>query len=405
MSITRSLWRALVAVALLMCCAAPAFADPAAPDLLGPGASAPAAPSAEVPPPPRVNMSAGILVDLGSGKVLWSRDPDVPRPPASLTKILTALVVLEHADLHDPVTVTLDAREVAGARIYAETGWVMQVQDLLWGLLLESGNDAAVALAEKVSPDGTIAGFAKLMNDKARQLGAVHSTFVNPHGLDAPGHLTTARDLAIITSAAMRNPTFAEMVSTVRQGIPWGDGSTRHLTNHNKLLTRYPGTIGVKTGFTNGAGPSLISAVQRGGNTLLAVVLDAPGQTHYAESVALYDWGFANLPALLAHPESTLPAPSSVAGTARARSGANRTTQVGGLDVVQLDRPSPVNPDRRPLTAIGLCVVVAVGIALVFRNPRPVLRTAAPAAPTALETSGVRVLRSSSSQLHRQPPL
>lgn len=399
MRTVRNVCRALVALALLLCWAAPALADPAE---RGPARSADGdsgAPTAEVPAPPNVNMAAGILVDLASGKVLWSRDADVPRPPASLTKVLTALVVLDHADLHDSVTVTPEARGVDGARIYAEAGWVMPVRDLLWGLLLESGNDAAVALAQKVSPDGTIAGFAKLMNDEARQLGAVHSTFVNPHGLDAPGHLTTARDLAIITSAAMRNPTFAEMVATVRQGIPWGDSSTRHLTNHNKLLTRYPGTVGIKTGFTNGAGPSLVSAVQRGSSTLLAVVLDAPGQTHYEESIALYDWGFANLPALLAHPQSTLPAPAGLPGTAKARDH-GRAVRVGGLDIVQLAAPSPVSPQRRPLTAVGLCVVVAVGLGLVLRSPSPVLRTATSGTGTVLQRPS-----GPGTQLRRSPRL
>lgn len=396
MRTTRNVCRALVAFALLVCCTAPALADPSVQSPFAPADGASATQTSEIPSP-RVNMAAGILVDLPTGKVLWSKDADVPRPPASLTKILTALVVLEHAGLDDPVKITADARGVDGARMYVEAGWELPVRDLLWGLLLESGNDAAVALAQKVSPDGTIAGFANLMNETARQLGAIHSTFVNPHGLDAPGHLTTARDLAIIASAAMQNPTFAEMVATVRQGIPWGDGSTRHLTNHNKLLTRYPGTVGIKTGFTNGAGPSLISAVQRGGDTLLAVVLDAPGQTHYEESVALYDWGFANLPALLAHPQSTF-AIAAQPGTAKARETKNRTTQVAGLDVVQLARPSPVSPQRRPLTAIGLVVVAAVGLALLFRNPRPVLRTAA---SPPLEASGaVTVLRSSGSNSH-----
>ncbi|HEY8200512.1 MAG TPA: serine hydrolase, partial [Actinomycetota bacterium] len=239
--IARIVFRTLVALALLLGCAGVAFADPA---------TAPADPAPAVPPPPHLGMAAGILVDTASGKVLWSHDADVARPPASLTKILTALVVLDRANLDDNVTVTPEARGVDGARIYVEAGWVMPVRDLLWGLLLESGNDAAVALAQKVSPDGTVWGFAKLMNERARELGAVHSTFVNPHGLDAPGHVATPRDLAIIATAAMRNPTFAEMVSTIRHSIAWGDGSTRELTNHNKLLERYPGTIGVKTGFT-----------------------------------------------------------------------------------------------------------------------------------------------------------
>lgn len=367
----RTFFRALAAFALVVCGAGAAFAD---------AALTPTGPS--VPPPPGVGMAAGIVVDAASGKVVWSRNADVPRPPASLTKVLTALVVLDRANLDDNATVTPEARGVAGARIYAEAGWVMPVRDLLWGLLLKSGNDAAVALAQKVSPDGTIGGFAELMNERAVQLGAVHSSFVNPHGLDAPGHLTTARDLAIITSAAVRDPTFAEMVSTVSHDVAWGDGVTHTLVNHNKLLGRYPGTIGIKTGFTAGAGPSLISAVRRGDNTLIAVVLGAPGQTHYSESMALYEWAFANLPALLAHPESQLPPlpaapPASARGTFPA--GARNAVRVGGLDVVQLGSGSATSPHRNPLTTvIGLCTAAIVGMVLIRRRPRPVLRPAGP---------------------------
>ena len=259
-----------------------------------------------------------------------------------------------------------------------------------------------MALAQKVSPDGTVAGFARLMNERARELGAVHSSFLNPHGLDAAGHVATARDLAIITAAAMRNPTFAAMVSTIHHNIPWGDGSTRELTNHNKLLERYPGTIGVKTGFTSGAGPSLISAVERGDRTLIAVVLDAPGQTHYEESMALYDWGFTNLPALLAHPESELPPPpSGLPGSVNgAPAGSRKTAQVGGLDVVQLGAHSPVSAHRRSLvTLVGLCIAAILGMALFLRNPRPVLRTAGP------QRSVGQHLVKLGSPLRRSPPL
>jgi D-alanyl-D-alanine carboxypeptidase (penicillin-binding protein 5/6) len=167
---------------------------------------------------------------------------------------------------------------------------------MLWGLLLQSGNDAAVALAETVSPDGTEAGFMKMANQRARELGATGTHFVNPHGMDQPGHQTTAKDLALITAAALHNPTFRQMVSSKTHVVPWGDGQNHLFINHNKMLWRYPGTIGVKTGFTSGAGSCLISAVQRDGHTLIAVVMGSAN--HYAESTALYDWGFANLDAL-----------------------------------------------------------------------------------------------------------
>ncbi|MGH2705627.1 MAG: D-alanyl-D-alanine carboxypeptidase family protein [Actinomycetota bacterium] len=252
---------------------------------------------AETPSPPQVSMSSGILVDASSGRVLWAHEPDVPRPPASLTKMLTALVVIERADLEDTATITPEARNAPGARLYAEEGWTLPVRDLLWGLLLESGNDAAVALAQKVSPDGSLQGFAALMNERAAAMGAQHSSFRNPHGLDEPGHVSTARDLALIAATALRNPVLAEIVASRSHEIGW-NGGHRILVNHNKLLWRYAGAIGVKTGYTGGAGHCLASAARRGDDTILAVMLDVTNGRHYAASSALYDWGFSNLPAL-----------------------------------------------------------------------------------------------------------
>ncbi len=243
-------------------------------------------------------MRAGVLLDMESGNVLWARDEKVIRAPASLTKVLTGLVAIENSDLNQQGVISNDARTVPGQRMFAEAGWTMTVRDMLWGLLLQSGNDAAISLAETVSPDGTVEGFMQMANARARELGATDSNFVNPHGLDAPGHQTTARDLALITSAALRNPTFVDMVGSKTHVVPWGDGQDHLFINHNKLLWRYAGTIGVKTGFTNDAGNCLISAVQRDGRTLIAVVMGTGN--HYAESTALYDWGFANLPALQA---------------------------------------------------------------------------------------------------------
>ncbi|HYN99125.1 MAG TPA: D-alanyl-D-alanine carboxypeptidase family protein [Actinomycetota bacterium] len=262
---------------------------------------APAATASEAspPPPPGTTMQAGVLVDMESGNVLWSLEEKAIRAPASLTKVLTALVAIENADLNKQGVISHAARNVAGGRMFAEEGWTMTVGDMLWGLLLQSGNDAAISIAETVSPDGTVAGFMRMANARAKELGATDSNFMNPHGLDEPGHQTTAKDLALITSAAMRNPTFVEMVSSKTHVVPWGDGQNHLFINHNKLLWRYDGTVGVKTGFTSDAGNCLISAVQRDGHTLIAVVMGTGN--HYAESTALYDWGFANLPALKAH--------------------------------------------------------------------------------------------------------
>lgn len=194
--------------------------------------------------------------------------------------------------------------------MYAEEGWRFTMRDLLWGLLLQSGNDAAIALAENASPDGSVEGFMAMANALASRLGADSSNFVNPHGLDAQGQVSTARDLALITQAALENPRFVKMVSTKTHNVAWGDGKPHTFINHNKLLWRYEGTIGVKTGFTNQSGPSLISAVRRDGSTLIAVVLGSGD--HYGESIALYDWAFANLDELRASSQDELrPNPSS----------------------------------------------------------------------------------------------
>lgn len=253
---------------------------------------------------PETGMAAGILVDTSTGKVLWSKNPTSARSPASLTKVLTALTVLEYSALDGYTTISRAARTVDGGRMYAEEGWRFTMRDLLWGLLLQSGNDAAIALAENASPDGSVEGFMAMANALASRLGADSSNFVNPHGLDAQGQVSTARDLAVITQAALENPHFAEMVSTKTHNVPWGDGKPHTFINHNKLLWRYEGTIGVKTGFTNQSGPSLISAVQREGSTLIAVVLGSGD--HYGESTALYDWAFANLDELRAGSQDEL---------------------------------------------------------------------------------------------------
>ena len=280
------------------------------------------APTAILPAP--LGVDEGILVDASNGKVLWAVNANQPRPPASLTKILTALVVLQRAKLDDTQTVTDEAYNAPGANTYAKAGWTYSVEDLLWGLLLVSGNDMAISLAQKVSPDGTVAGFVQVMNEQAAALGATSTVMANPHGMDAPGHLSTARDLALLTMVAMKDPTFATMVGTRKHNIPWDGGQHTHLlVNHNKLLTLYPGTIGVKTGYTSGSGNSLASEATRNGHTLLAIVLNAKSPAGYNDSAALYDWGFLNFDALEAKATDTIVplTPGSSVSAASKRSG------------------------------------------------------------------------------------
>lgn len=341
----------LASVAALTLCAVAALSFSAA------GAQAPTE-GAPVPPP--LAATSGILVDFESGKVLWSKDPDLPRPPASLTKILTALVVLEQGNLDDSVVITPEARSVDGGRMFAEQGWTFTLRDLLWGLLLQSGNDAAIALAQKLGGDGGIPAFMEISNARAKELGAHASTFRNPHGLDEPGHISSARDLAVISIASMKNSVFAEMVSSKTHDVPWGNGNPHTFINHNKMLWRYPGTVGIKTGFTAGAGNSLASQVTRDGNTLMAIVLSSPD--HYAESIALYDWAFANLPMLRERAAEELKLET-----------APEPQEKRALEVVQIEDAARSAEDAGrsyPLLAPLAALVMAAGAAVMIRRRR-----------------------------------
>jgi len=338
--------------------------------LVGIAAPAGAQVAAQVPPPPGVGMAAGILLEVESGKILWAKDSTAVRPPASLTKVMTALVVLEKGRLDETAPITADARNAPGGRTYAEEGWTFTVRDLLWGLLLQSGNDSAIALAHKFSPDGTVGGFVKLMNDKAAALGATDTSFANPHGYDEAGHVSTARDLAIITAAAMSKPLFKEMVASKTREVPWGDGSTHTFFNHNKLLYRYPGAIGVKTGFTSGAGHSLISAAQRDGSTLMTVVLGSPD--HYGETTALFDWGYGNLGALKQFPVGSLVKKVKQPAAAPLAKAVSK-----GLEIVQLDpstlarsesKDVPVESAPLLVPAIVLALTAGFGAFMVRRR-------------------------------------
>ena len=225
-------------------------------------------------------------MDAGTGTVLAERNADTQMLVASTTKILTAALVIEGiADLDEIVTVMPEAVGIEGSSMYLRAGEELTVRDLLYGLMLASGNDAAVALAYHAA--GGIPEFAELMNEKAAELGMDHSHFSNPHGLDAEDHYSTARDMAILTAWAMGMEDFVEIASTRQKSV-----AGRSLANHNKLLWRYPGALGVKTGYTKASGRSLVSAAERDGTLLICVTLSAPDD--WDDHAALYDWGFAH---------------------------------------------------------------------------------------------------------------
>ena len=230
-----------------------------------------------------VSARKAIVLDGTTGRVLYEKNADSRSLIASTTKIMTALVVCERCNVLDRMCIPKEAVGIEGSSIYLQAGEILTIQDLLYGMMLHSGNDAATALA--IYCGGTVEGFAGLMNDKARELGMHDSHFANPHGLDAPNHYSTAKDLAVLAAHAMKNPIFAMTVAT--KSVTAG---TRSFTNHNKLLWRLDGANGVKTGYTKAAGRILVSGAKRQGRQLLCVTIDAPDD--WNDHVHLLEQGF-----------------------------------------------------------------------------------------------------------------
>lgn len=237
-------------------------------------------------PLPARAMSArkAIVVDAAPGRVLYEKNADSVSLIASTTKIMTALIICEQCNVLDRIRIPAEAVGIEGSSMYLQEGEVLTLQELLYGLMLHSGNDAAVALA--IYCGGTVEGFAQLMNDKARMLGLKDTHFVNPHGLDAADHYSTARDLATLAAYAMENPIFAKTVSAKSVTV-----GSRSLTNHNKLLWRVEGADGVKTGYTKAAGRILVSSAQRQSRRLVAVTIDDGDD--WKDHAVFYESGFS----------------------------------------------------------------------------------------------------------------
>ena len=234
------------------------------------------------------SASSAILMDVDSGRVLYEQNADAKMLIASTTKILTALVAIREGDLNDVVTVSREAAYTEGSSMYLKVGEQLTLETLLYGLLLCSGNDAAVAIAEHIS--GSQEKFADLMNETARDIGMEHSSFANPNGLDDEDHYSTARDMALLACAAVENETLVRMAST--RSVTIGG---RTMTNHNKLLSQVEGCIGLKTGYTMAAGRTLVSCAERAGQRLVAVTLQDGND--WADHAALYEYGFSAYPA------------------------------------------------------------------------------------------------------------
>ncbi len=237
---------------------------------------------------PILNASHAILIEASTGRVLLEKNAQEKCAMASTTKIMTALVTIENGNLQDVVTVSKHAAATPGSTINLQVGEQITVSDLLYGLMLSSGNDAAVALAEHIA--GSEDSFLDMMNQKAVSLGLTNTHFATVHGLDHAEHYSTAYDMAMLASVCMKNDTFCTIVSTTETHI-----SQRSLHNTNDLLFTYAGATGIKTGYTGNAGRCLISSAKREGMELISVVLGCESKTtRFSDSRKLLDYGFEN---------------------------------------------------------------------------------------------------------------
>lgn len=241
---------------------------------------------------PTINSRAYVVIDRKSNTVLLGKNENQKKKMASTTKIMTALVVIEHINLSDTVEISKKAASTGGSRLGLKTGDKITVSDLLYGLMMRSGNDAAVALAEYVA--GSISGFADLMNEKANSLGLSNTHFVTPHGLDEDEHYTTAYELAVLSNYAMNNEIFAKIVGTKNYTITI-NGYPKTLTNTNELLGVLNGVYGIKTGFTNGANRCLVTCCKRSDLDIICVVLGADTKKYRTtDSIKLIEYAFNN---------------------------------------------------------------------------------------------------------------
>lgn len=231
------------------------------------------------------SAKSAILMEAESGRVLYEENAHEERLIASITKLLTALVAVEsEIPLQDFVEITAEVCKVEGSSLYLTEGEEITFEALLYGMLLHSGNDAATAIA--LHCGGTVEGFVELMNKKAVDLGLSHSSFENPHGLNGDNHYSSAYDMAVIAQACLENEVVAKMVATQQISL-----SGRTFTNKNKLLSTYEGCIGMKTGYTELAGRTLVSAATRDGMTLICVTLDDGND--WIDHSSLFDYGFS----------------------------------------------------------------------------------------------------------------
>ena len=242
---------------------------------------------------PTISGHHAIVIERNSNRILYEKKAFDKAYIASTTKIMTCIVALEHNDLNSIVKVSKKAARTGGSDVGLKEGDEIIFSELLYGLMLKSGNDSAVAIAEHTA--GSVEEFAKLMNKKALDLGALSTNYVTPHGLDTDNHYSTAYDLAIITNYALQNPTFQKLVSTTYHTMTFKDGKTKELKNTNPLLFSYPGTTGVKTGYTGLANRCLVASAKQNNMELIAVTLGEPSsKLRISDTTKLLNYCFKN---------------------------------------------------------------------------------------------------------------
>ncbi|MGI6205805.1 MAG: D-alanyl-D-alanine carboxypeptidase family protein [Anaerovoracaceae bacterium] len=285
--------------------------------------------SAAVTTIPETGAQSAVLIDANTGEVLFDKSMDMTEYPASTTKIMTALLAIENLPLDEVVTVGVDATQVEGSNLELKAGEQLTVEQLLYGMMLKSANDMAVALADAVA--GSVEDFAVLMNERAEEIGCTNTHFVTPNGLPNDQHVTTAHDLALIASEAMKNEEFAKIVKTKTYTIPATNMSeARKVTNSNQLLTGdgtvtvdgversyyYEGIKGIKTGYTNAAQACLVADAERDGLDLISVTMHSTREDQYPDAIKILDWGFANFEALtIVHKNQAVAASTVKEGT------------------------------------------------------------------------------------------
>ncbi len=237
---------------------------------------------------PEVSAQNAILIEANSGEVLYEKNAEDKAYPASITKIMTALLAIENGDLDKKVKVSQNAAGVEGSSIYLAKGEKISLRDLVYGLMLRSGNDAAIAISETIG--GKTDNFVMMMNKRARELGAFDTHFMNPNGLHDPEHYTTAKDMALIAKAAMKNEEFKKIAATKNWVTDRGEGKYNYFYNKNKVIYQYQGGTGIKIGYTKAAGRTLVASSERDGMALICVVMNAPNW--FQDTYKLMDYAY-----------------------------------------------------------------------------------------------------------------